>query len=77
MFQLYYVGEVSGEEDNGSLATAISDCKYQLIFIRPESLLCNKTWREVLQGMEYYLFQKSLDLILVIKKNLGDKNSGG
>ena len=27
--------------------------------------------------MEYYLFQKSLELILVIEKNLGDKNSGG
>ena len=27
--------------------------------------------------MGYYLFQKSLELILAIKKNLGDKNSGG
>ena len=35
-----------------------------------------KIYRRI-YAMGYYLFQKSLELILAIKKNLGDKNSGG
>ena len=59
-----YVGEVSEEEDDGSLATAISDGKYQLIFTSPESLLCNETWRDMLQSP---IFQENL-VALVIDK---------
>ena len=43
-----YVGDVDSETEN-----EVCDGKYQLVYLSPEALLTNMTWRDMLQSPVY------------------------